>query len=251
MVLKLNSRIVDYGIVDNDNEPGAGSDGETQATFLPPPTEAETVQAEARAEQASPRVDPQQLEQMHEAIERQEIMFGATYKMTPPVLDHALYVTINDITLNAGTTHEIRRPYEIFINTKNLQHLEWMVALTRVISAVFRKGGAIEFLIEELKSVYSPSGGYFKPNSGGKHMNSVVSELGHIIEEHLILIGLVAPTRPAQHQQELIDAKRRQLASGQSAFSGKGQYCPKCFEHAVVMSEGCLTCLNCGDSKCG
>ena len=250
MVLKLSSRIVDYDIIDDDQALGADSDGATQATFLPPPSDAETVQAEVQAEKTNARVDPHELEQMHEAIERQEIMFGATYKMSPPVLDHALYVTINDITLNAGTTHEIRRPYEIFINTKNLQHLEWMVALTRVISAVFRKGGAIEFLIEELKSVYSPSGGYFKPNSGGKHMNSVVSELGHIIEEHLVLIGLVAPTRPAQDQQELIDQKLMHRAPGQGTFSGKGQQCPKCFEYAVVMSEGCLTCLNCGDSKC-
>ena len=250
MVLKLNSKIIDYNIVDGAPDPGIGSDAETQGTFLPPPTEAEAERAATNAEETPARPDPHDLQQMHEAIERQEMMFGCTYKMNPPVLDHAIYVTINDITLNTGTTHEIRRPYEIFINTKNLQQLEWIVALTRVISAVFRKGGAIEFLIEELKSVYSPSGGYFKPNSGGKHMNSVVGELGHIIEQHLIRIGLIVPTSPQRHQQELIEAKRKQLALGQGTFSGTGHQCSKCFEFAVVMLDGCNTCLACGESHC-
>jgi hypothetical protein len=127
---------------------------------------------------------------MHEKLERPEMLIGSTYKVKTPVSDHAMYVTINDIILNEGTEHEKRRPFEVFINSKNLDHYQWIVALTRIISAVFRKGGDVTFLVDELKAVFDPRGGYWKP--GGKFMPSIIAELGYIVEKHLILIGLLA-----------------------------------------------------------
>src|SRR5690606_31007823 len=111
------------------------------------------------------------IEKMHEKLARPEILEGNTYKIKTPLSDHALYITINDVVLNPGTDHEVRRPFEIFINSKNLEHFQWVVALTRVISAVFRKGGDVTFLVEELKAVFDPQGGYFK--SGGRFMPSL------------------------------------------------------------------------------
>ena len=99
------------------------------------------------------------------------MLVGSTYKIKTPVSDHAMYVTINDIVLNEGTPHEQRRPFEVFINSKNLDHFQWIVALTRVISAVFRKGGDTTFLVDELKAVFDPKGGYWQP--GGKFMPSI------------------------------------------------------------------------------
>ena len=94
---------------------------------------------------------------MHEKLERPEMLVGSTYKVKTPISDHAMYVTINDIILNEGTEYEKRRPFEIFINSKNLDHYQWIVALTRIISAVFRKGGDVTFLVDELKAVFDPA----------------------------------------------------------------------------------------------
>jgi hypothetical protein len=126
---------------------------------------------------------------MHEEIQRPEMLIGSTYKIKTPVSDHAMYVTINDIVLNEGTEYEHRRPFEVFINSKNLDHFQWIVALTRIISAVFRKGGDVAFLVDELKAVFDPRGGYWQP--GGKFMPSIIAELGHVIERHLQSIGLM------------------------------------------------------------
>jgi hypothetical protein len=126
---------------------------------------------------------------IHEKLERPDVLIGSTYKIKTPVSDHAMYLTINDIVMNEGTEYEHRRPFEIFINSKNLDHFQWIVALTRVISAVFRKGGEVAFLTEELKAVFDPRGGYWQP--GGKFMPSLVAEIGHVIERHLQSIGLM------------------------------------------------------------
>src|SRR5258705_12760740 len=139
---------------------------------------------------------------MHEKLERPEVLIGSTYKIKTPVSDHAMYVTINDIVLNEGTEHEQRRPFEVFINSKNLDHFQWIVALTRIISAVFRKGGDVSFLVEELKAVFDPRGGYWKP--GGKFMPSLIAEIGHTIEHHLKTIGLIKETELDDHQKKLI-----------------------------------------------
>ena len=130
---------------------------------------------------------------LHERLERPEMLLGSTYKIKTPLSEHALYVTINDIVLNRGTEHELRRPFEIFINSKNMDHFQWIVALTRIISAVFRKGGDVTFLVEELRSVFDPRGGYFK--KGGKYMPSLVAEIGDAIECHLRMIGMLQVTR--------------------------------------------------------
>lgn len=144
-----------------------------QTTFIDAPAPSEI--AKDAGAQSPPRPDPERLERMSEHVERHEELFGTTYKIKPSTLDHALYVTINDIVLNEGTTHEVRRPFEVFINSKNMEQFEWIVALTRLASAVFRKGGNLEFMVEELKSVYAPQGGYWKPGAG-QYMNSVVAE---------------------------------------------------------------------------
>jgi hypothetical protein len=127
---------------------------------------------------------------MHEGIERPEVLFGKTYKVKTPSEDHAMYITINDIILGEGTEFEKRQPFEIFVNSKNMESFQWIVSLTRVISAVFRKGGEVAFLIEELNSVFDPKGGYFKPKSGGKYMNSIVAEIGYVIELHFKELGI-------------------------------------------------------------
>ena len=194
---------------------------------------------------------------MHEKLERPEMLIGSTYKVKTPVSDHAMYVTINDIVLNEGTEHEKRRPFEIFINSKNLDHYQWIVALTRIISAVFRKGGDVTFLVDELKAVFDPRGGYWKP--GGRFMPSIIAELGYIVEKHLISIGLLAPPSLDEGQQKLIEEKRAEFeaqARQQDAFSKTeypegAQLCSKCNTAAVIMMDGCMTCLSCGDSKCG
>ncbi|MDH3619996.1 MAG: NrdJb [Gammaproteobacteria bacterium] len=194
---------------------------------------------------------------MHEKLERPEMLVGSTYKVKTPVSDHAMYVTVNDIILNEGTEHEKRRPFEIFINSKNLDHYQWIVALTRIISAVFRKGGDVTFLVEELKAVFDPRGGYWQP--GGRFMPSIIAELGHIVEKHLIMIGMIAAPELDEGQKKLIAEKRAQYEEAKKqtdAFSDNdypdgAQLCTKCNTTAVIMMDGCMTCLSCGDSKCG
>src|SRR3990172_2817667 len=145
---------------------------------------------------------------MHEKLERPEVLVGSTYKIKTPLTEHALYVTINDIVLNLGTPHERRQPFEIFINSKNMDHFQWVVALTRVISAVFRKGGDVTFLVEELHSVFDPRGGYFKK---GKYTPSIVAEIGDVIECHLKMIGLIPADDLDEHRKQFIEGKRAEL----------------------------------------
>lgn len=194
--------------------------------------------------------------QMHEGIDRPEALQGQTYKIKSPLVEHALYVTINDIILNEGTPHEQRRPFEIFINSKSMEHFQWIVCLTRILSAVFRKGGDVVFLIEEMKAVFDPKGGYFK--SGGIYMPSVVAELGYVVEQHLLSIGMIQPKALSAEQQQLIASKAQAVAAqaaageeGDSAFPKHATMCPKCSNKSVVIMDGCQTCLNCAHSKCG
>ncbi len=194
---------------------------------------------------------------MSEMLERPDMLVGSTYKVKTPISDHAMYVTINDIVLNEGTKFEKRRPFEIFINSKNLDHYQWIVALTRIMSAVFRKGGDVTFLVEELKAVFDPRGGYWQPH--GIFMPSIIAELGYIIEKHLVQIGMLKLNEPSEEQQRLIDEKRaefeaqksQQDAFAEDSFPAGAQLCGKCSTAATVMLDGCMTCLNCGYSKCG
>lgn len=160
------------------------------------------------------------VQQMHESVVRPEVLPGTTYKIKTPLSDHALYITINDIKLNGGTQHETRRPFEIFINSKAMEHFQWIVALTRIISAVFRKGGDCTFLAEELRSVFDPKGGYFK--KGGKYMPSLVAEIGDVIEQHLRSIGMI------EADDSLAVAARAMLSSKADKMPDalKAQLCP-------------------------
>lgn len=218
---------------------------------------------------------------MHEQIERPEVLVGATYKIKSPLFEHALYVTINDIVLNQGTEHELRRPFEIFINSKSMDHFQWIVALTRIMSAVFRKGGDVTFLVEELKAVFDPRGGYFK--AGGVYMPSIVAELGAVVEQHLRFIGLLHDPEMDSGRRALIAEKRAEYESRAKKKSAKNSVretvsssnstsaveasdtdsaspgsfppgatlCQKCNTTAMIVMDGCETCLNCGYSKCG
>ncbi len=208
---------------------------------------------------------------MTEQVQRpegMEALEGSTYKIKTPLDDHAMYVTINDIVLNAGTEFESRRPFEIFINSKNMDHFQWIVALTRLMSAVFRKGGDVTFLAEELQAVFDPKGGYFKP--GGKFMPSIIAEIGAVIEHHLQKIGLMEKEELSEQQQLILEEKRAQaeaaaaekktLTETGSNETGGGEepnypasatLCGKCHTKAVVIMDNCATCLSCGYSKCG
>ncbi len=236
MTIKINSKIVEYEVA---------KDGD------------ENKESEATAQKAAPTEDATVI-QMHEKLERPEMLLGSTYKVKTPLSEHALYITINDVILNPGTEHELRRPFEVFINSKNMDHFQWIVALTRIISAVFRKGGDVTFLVDELRSVFDPRGGYFK--KGGKYMPSLVAEIGDAIEGHLRMIGLLKDDGLDEHQKKLIADKRAQMekasktaeTSGEaSEFPASAQLCNKCSTKAVIKMDGCMTCLNCGDSKCG
>jgi hypothetical protein len=207
--------------------------------------------------------------QMHERLERPEVLIGSTYKIKSPLFEHALYVTINDIVLNPGTSHEQRRPFEIFINSKNMDHFQWIVALTRIMSAVFRKGGDVTFLVEEMKAVFDPKGGYFK--AGGIYMPSIVAEIGAVVEDHLKTIGMLHDPELSAEQRRLIAEKRAAYEAGLKknaevsqdlatageeqtsapAFPRGATLCGKCHTQAVVILDNCATCLNCGYSKCG
>lgn len=184
---------------------------------------------------------------MHEAIQRPEVLLGSTYKIKPPHLDNALYVTINDIEIDG-----VRHPYEIFLNSKNMEQFQWVLSLTRVISAVFRKGGDIKFLATELKEVFDPKGGYLK--KGGVYMPSLVAEIGYVLERHLKHIGQIVDEKD-QHMEAFIAKKREEVMAYEegekAAYPKRATLCSKCNTKAVIIMDGCETCLECGSSKCG
>lgn len=212
-----------------------------------------------QALQAAEPHEKLEIVRMHEKLQRPEMLLGSTYKIKTPLSEHALYVTINDIVLNPGTPHEKRRPFEVFINSKNMDHFQWILALTRIMSAVFRKGGDVTFLVEEMHSVFDPKGGYFK--KGGKFMPSLVAEIGDAIESHLKMIGMIGEPQLDKEQKKLIEQKKAEYAATQQQVAAKegdcGDFppgatlCAKCHTKAVVMMDGCMTCLSCGESKCG
>ncbi len=193
---------------------------------------------------------------MHEEIARPDELRGYTYKIKTPLSDHAMYITVNNIVLNEGTEHEQEYPFEIFINSKNMEQFQWILALTRVISAVFRKGGDATFLVDELKQVFDPQGGYFK--KGGRFMPSLVAEIGEVLETHMKKSGLIQDEELSDAHKALLAEKRAALeaesaeqAPEESSFPPGAKLCRKCHTTAMVMMDGCMTCLNCGDSKCG
>ena len=149
--------------------------------------------------------------------------------------------------LNVGSKHERRRPFEMFINSKNMEHFQWIVARTRIVSAVFRKGGDIAFLVEELHSVFDPNGGYLQ--KGGRYVPSLVAEIGDVIEEHMIVLGIIERPKLDAKQQEYVDNKLKELE--EKGVVPNAELCLKCNTIALIKMDGCMTCTNCGDSKCG
>lgn len=185
------------------------------------------------------------VERMHELLPRPEYLQGTTYKIKTPQSEHALYITINDMVLNGDERH----PYEMFINSKNMEHFQWVLALTRLVSAVWRKGGDSTFLVEELKNVFDPKGGYYK--RGGVYMPSLVAEIGTVIEQHLIATGVIKVKVDA-NQQAFIKAKREEvMGSEESGYPTNATLCDECNTKAVIMMDNCKVCLSCSASKCG
>jgi len=183
---------------------------------------------------------------------RPEELSGTTYKIKTPQSADAFYITINDFV-----KHGHHRPYELFINTKNLQHFSWIVAISRLISAVFRNDPAPTFLVDELKSVYDPNGGYFKR---GKYIPSMAAEIGYVIEAHLTKLGIiqgktppapVPPTTPVPEKDSSAKEAPPVELHKKSVINSSKMICPHCNEKELVHSENCIKCLSCGYSKCG
>jgi ribonucleoside-diphosphate reductase alpha chain len=169
---------------------------------------------------------------MTEPLDRPQALHGQTYKLKWPGSEHAIYITINDIVTDGR-----RRPFEVFINSKNMEHFAWTVALTRMISAVFRRGGDVSFVVEELKAEFDPRGGAWMQ---GKYVPSILAAIGGVIERHLIAIGFI------EGEGLGLKADPRAIAVG-----SPGVPCPNCGQYEMHMVEGCMTCAACGHSKCG
>lgn len=193
---------------------------------------------------------------MTKPLDRPEALPGNTYKVRWPESDHAIYITLNDI-IESGR----RRPFEIFINSKNMEHYAWTVALTRMISAVFRRGGDVSFVVDELKAVFDPRGGQWVNR---QYVPSLLAAIGGVIEEHMIAIGfLTRPDAGPAPQQKAASVAERMPNAGDDRFDGTPasfakdeprssfKFCPRCSSPGLVRIEGCDTCLNCGHSRCG
>jgi ribonucleoside-diphosphate reductase alpha chain len=172
---------------------------------------------------------------MSEPLDRPKELEGATYKLKWPDSNHAIYVTVNDIVLGGH-----RRPFEVFINSKNMEHYAWTVALTRMISAVFRRGGDVSFVVEELKAVFDPRGGAWMQ---GKYVPSILAAIGGVLEQHMVQIGFLAG-----EGMGLKEDPKAQLAGLDSPR--RTPACPACGQYDMRMIEGCMTCASCGHSKC-
>jgi len=195
---------------------------------------------ESVAEVLPPVVSPRMREEggvvyMTQPLDRPEVLIGQTYKIKWADLDHAFYITINDVEKDGR-----RRPFEIFINSKNMEHYAWTVALTRMISAVFRRGGDVSFVVDEMKAVFDPRGGQWM---NAHYVPSILAAIGEVIERHLVAIGFMTPREDHAHD----DAH----AVAVNAEGAPARYCPRCGQPGLVKVEGCDTCVSCGYSRCG
>jgi ribonucleoside-diphosphate reductase alpha chain len=202
-------------------------------------------ESEPQAELPLPRPQPKAADvyeagavvYMTQPLNRPEALPGRTYKIRWPAADHAIYITINDIVQDGR-----RRPFEIFINSKSMEHYAWTVGLTRMISAVFRRGGDVSFVVEEMKAVFDPRGGAWM---GGRYVPSLLAAIGDVIEQHMVDIGFLPP-----REQNPALLEKRAVAN----LPGEGRrmaQCPKCGEAALIRIENCDQCTSCGYSKCG
>ena len=174
---------------------------------------------------------------MSEPLDRPSTLDGNTYKLKWPDSEHAIYVTINDIIVN-----DKRRPFEVFINSKNMEHFAWTVGLTRMISAVFRRGGDVSFVVDELKAVFDPRGGAWV---GGKYIPSILAAIGGILEEHMMKIGFI------KDSDKSLFHKSGEVTKVENLKLSRQKSCTSCGQFDLQMIEGCMTCRNCGYSKCG
>ncbi len=195
---------------------------------------------EAPAAQAMPRDlgDSGAIVQMFQPLDRPEALPGSTYKVRWPESDHAMYITLNDIVQDGR-----RRPFEVFINSKNMEHYAWTVALTRMISAVFRRGGDVSFVVEELKAVFDPRGGQWV---GGRYVPSLLAAIGGVIEQHMMGIGFLPA--PGARGEAMTEKARKAVGEGTGT---RFRSCPKCGSPTLIRQEDCDTCTSCGYSKCG
>ncbi len=195
-------------------------------------------EAEAKSDGATAReASTGEVVYISEPLERPQTLEGNTYKLKWPDSPHAIYITINDVVLSGH-----RRPFEVFINSKNMEHYAWTVALTRMMSAVFRRGGDVSFVVEELKAVFDPRGGAW---IGGKYVPSILAAIGGVIERHLISIGFISGEGMGLKTDPT--AEVYDLGAGRTGAAE----CNSCGSSAMRMSEGCMTCTDCGYSKCG
>jgi len=172
---------------------------------------------------------------MTQPLDRPEVLIGQTYKIKWQDSDHAFYITVNDIEKDGR-----RRPFEVFINSKNMEAYAWTLALTRMISAVFRRGGDVSFVVDELKAVFDPRGGQWM---GGRYVPSLLAAIGEVIERHLVAIGFMAPRETVLPSEE----RRAVAVAGEGA---PARYCPRCGSPSLIQLEGCDSCVSCGYSKC-
>ena len=194
-----------------------------------------SVSEDTKADKPVPVEEGGEVVFLSEPLDRPEELEGNTYKVKWPDSEHAIYITINDIVLNGH-----RRPFEVFINSKNMEHFAWTVALTRMISAVFRRGGDVSFVVEELKAVFDPRGGAWM---GGKYIPSILAAIGGVIEQHLIATGFIAG--------EGMGLKTDPQAKVVGLDAPRGKACSSCGQFDLRMVEGCMTCGSCGYSKWG
>jgi ribonucleoside-diphosphate reductase alpha chain len=231
------------------------------------PTSVEPAPAPAPKSVASSLVSPAPRDgavvYMSKPLERDPVLEGFTYKLKWPESDHAIYVTINDIVRDGR-----RCPFEIFINTRNLEHYAWTVALTRMISAVFRRGGDVAFVADELKGVFDPQGGRWIK---GRYVPSLLAAIGEVIEAHMVRIGFLSPREtplfamvdpldgdvprgtspPVEPAQDANASAEAPLARRAVAGTAGARFCPRCSARSLIRSEGCWVCQSCGYSRCG
>ncbi len=218
------------------------------------PDAAAEAEAEAEAVRGASLVAAAPAPPTPAPLARPETLPGETYKVRWPTSDHALYITINDIIEDGR-----RRPFEVFINSKNMEHYAWTVALTLMISAVFRRGGDVSFVVEELKAVFDPRGGQW---IGRRYVPSIMAAIGEVIERHMVAIGFLVRAEADRNDRDHRDGgdggdgtgddgagDRRPSAAIETA--GRVLHCPKCHAPGLVRREGCDICLNCGYSHCG
>jgi len=231
-------------------QPGPPDPGQEPGPAVASPAGQDTRVAPVAAPRSSERAG--EIVYMAQPLQREPVLEGLTYKLRWPSSDHAIYITINDIHQGGR-----RRPFEIFINSKNLEHYAWTVALTRMISAIFRRGGDVTFVVEELKAVFDPQGGQW---INGRYVPSLLAAIGGVVESHMLRIGFLSP-RTNPEEATIADPyalagnqEKAAAGPGDSAFvaaAPRGRVCPRCNHPALHHREGCWVCDNCSYSKCG